>query len=230
MVTTPIWPRRLAALNLKTLMLACTGYWQGKNFGVAILQHGTSKIFTIGLYLEGKELDTQDAQFYSGEMVSGDVRVNRASMSYGNAGWARLVDGTATGWSIIAAAVRLRRHSESGEPVRIPIMPILGCAATKPHRARRPRDGPVILSERGAHMTRRSIANWFSATYAELGLDGCSSHSDRRTFITRSARMLAKTGGSLHDLQELVGHRDLATTQRYIEGNRDAQRKLIELI
>jgi integrase len=79
-------------------------------------------------------------------------------------------------------------------------------------------------------MTRRSIANWFSATYAELGLDGCSSHSGRRTFITRSARMLAKTGGSLHDLQELVGHRDLATTQRYIEGNRDAQRKLIELI
>ena len=79
-------------------------------------------------------------------------------------------------------------------------------------------------------MTPRSVVNWFATTYAEIGCDGCSSHSGRRTFITRSARILAKTGGSLRDIQELVGHRDLATTQRYIEGDRDAQRKLIRLI
>ena len=79
-------------------------------------------------------------------------------------------------------------------------------------------------------MTARSVVNWFRATYAELGFAGCSSHSGRRTFITRSARLLARTGGSLRDIQELVGHRDLATTQRYIEGDRDAQRKLIRLL
>ena len=63
-----------------------------------------------------------------------------------------------------------------------------------------------------------------------MGLDGCSSHSGRRTFITRSARLLAKTGGSLRDVQELAGHRALTTTERYIEGDRDAQRKLVRLI
>ncbi|MDB5684263.1 MAG: phage integrase family protein [Sphingomonas bacterium] len=42
--------------------------------------------------------------------------------------------------------------------------------------------------------------------------------------------MPAKTGGSLRDVQELAGHRALTTTERYIERNRDAQRRLIRLI
>lgn len=93
-----------------------------------------------------------------------------------------------------------------------------------------PRDGPVVQSERGGPMTARSIVNWFANLYRSLDLDGCSSHSGRRTFITRSARLIAKTGGSLRDVQELAGHRSLTTTERYIAGDRDAQRKLIRLI
>lgn len=94
----------------------------------------------------------------------------------------------------------------------------------------RPSTGPVIRSERGGHMSPRSIVNWFTQLYAQAGYQGCSSHSGRRTFITRSARVLAKTGGSLRDIQELAGHRSLTTTERYIAGDRDAQRKLISLI
>ena len=90
-----------------------------------------------------------------------------------------------------------------------------------------PRDGPVVMSERGGHMTPRSIVNWFHDAYHQLGLIGCSSHSGRRTFITAAARLLASTGGSLRDVQELAGHRSLSTTERYIEGDRAAQRKLI---
>ena len=67
--------------------------------------------------------------------------------------------------------------------------------------------------------------NWFTALYTDVGLQGCSSHSGRRTFITASARMVAKVGGSLRDVQELAGHRALTTTERYIEGDRDAQRR-----
>lgn len=93
-----------------------------------------------------------------------------------------------------------------------------------------PTRGPVICSQRGGHMTARSVVNWFAALYDAAGLTGCSSHSGRRTFITRSARALAKAGGSLRDVQELAGHRSITTTERYIEGDRDAQRKLVAML
>jgi integrase/recombinase XerD len=121
--------------------------------------------------------------------------------------------------------------AKNGSARQIPIHPELKAALGRLRiTSGKPRDGPVIRSERGGHMTAATIVNWFLNIYAQLGLTGCSSHSGRRTFITRSARLLAKTGGSLRDIQELVGHRDLSTTQRYIEGDRDAQRKLIRLL
>lgn len=94
----------------------------------------------------------------------------------------------------------------------------------------RPRSGHVLRSERQGRLNTQSVVNWFSVAYRDLGLAGCSSHSGRRTFITTSARVLAKTGGSLRDIQELAGHRALTTTERYIEGDRAAQRRLIELL
>ena len=90
--------------------------------------------------------------------------------------------------------------------------------------------GPVVRSERGGAMQPMSIVVWFSRTYEALGLDGCSSHSGRRTFITRAARVVHKAGGSLRDVQLLAGHRSIQTTQRYIDGDSDAQRKVIRMI
>lgn len=113
----------------------------------------------------------------------------------------------------------------------VPVHPDLANALLTLHRSHdRPKSGPVIRSERGDNMTPRSIVNWFARLYDRLGLDGCSSHSGRRTFITRSARLLARTGGSLRDVQELAGHRRLTTTERYIEGDRAAQHRLIRLV
>jgi integrase len=90
--------------------------------------------------------------------------------------------------------------------------------------------GPVIASERNRPMTPISIVNWFAKAYRSLGLLGCSSHSGRRTFITRAARSVHKVGGSLRDVQMLAGHQSIEVTQRYIDGDTDAQRKLISLI
>jgi integrase len=90
--------------------------------------------------------------------------------------------------------------------------------------------GPVVLSERGRAMTPLSIVIWFARAYRAIGLQGCSSHSGRRTFITRAARLVHKAGGSLRDVQLLAGHQSIQTTQRYIDGDSDVQRKLVSLI
>jgi integrase len=90
--------------------------------------------------------------------------------------------------------------------------------------------GHVVVSERGGDLTPASIVNWFTTAYRAIGLAGCSSHSGRRTFITRAARLVHKAGGSLRDVQILAGHRSIQTTQRYIDGDTDAQRRLVALI
>ncbi len=88
----------------------------------------------------------------------------------------------------------------------------------------------VITSERGEYLSPNSSAHWFKRLYRALGFDGCSSHSGRRTFITRAARKVSEAGGSLRDVQQLAGHASLQTTQRYVEGSTDAKRRLIAMI
>lgn len=120
---------------------------------------------------------------------------------------------------------------KNGRGRQLPMHPDISRAIEVLHRSLgRPSLGPVIQSQRGSHMKPRSIVNWFAGVYEELGLNGCSSHSGRRTFITNAARLVCKTGGSLRDVQELAGHSALTTTERYIEGNRDAQRKLVRML
>jgi integrase len=98
------------------------------------------------------------------------------------------------------------------------------------HRSLSTGGGPVIRSERGGAMTPLSIVVWFNRAFRNIGLNGCSSHSGRRTFITRAARLVHKAGGSLRDVQLLAGHRSIQTTQCYIDGDSDVQRKLVAMI
>jgi integrase/recombinase XerC len=142
-------------------------------------------------------------------------------------------------WAMVLAANGLVGHSimlsgditKYGRGRGLPLHDELRSALSRLHSAMgKPRSGPVVRSLRGPHMRARSVVNWFREAYAELALDGCSSHSGRRTFITQSARLVAKAGGCLRDVQELAGHRAITTTERYIEGDRDAQRKLVRML
>jgi integrase len=90
--------------------------------------------------------------------------------------------------------------------------------------------GPVIRSARGGAMRPNSIVNWFVTLFTELDIEGCSSHSGRRTFITTAARKAHRAGCSLRDVQLLAGHRSIETTQGYIDGVTDGQRRLVSLL
>lgn len=112
---------------------------------------------------------------------------------------------------------------------RIPIHPDLRDALERVASVSS-RTDHVIKSERSSGMTPHSIVVWFDRAYSMLELNGCSSHSGRRTFITRAARLVHQAGGSLRDVQLLAGHRSIQTTERYIDGDSDAQRRLISLV
>ena len=128
----------------------------------------------------------------------------------------------------ISSVIELRDiAAKNGSGRLIPVHPDLRHALTA-YRGLSTGRGPVIRSERGGPMTPLSIVVWFNRR--NIGLHGCSSHSGRRTFITRAARLVHRVGGSLRDVQLLAGHRSIQTTQRYIDGDTDAQRKLVAMI
>jgi integrase/recombinase XerD len=115
----------------------------------------------------------------------------------------------------------------------IPMHSQLRDALTALHEARAPElepCHPVIYSERARGLSDSAVQQWFHRMYSALGFAGCSSHSGRRTFITRAARKASEAGGSLRDVQQLAGHASLGMTQRYIEGDTDAKRKLVQMI
>lgn len=91
-------------------------------------------------------------------------------------------------------------------------------------------DWNVITTSRSYQTSAQVIVNMMRDWYAELGFVGASSHSGRRTFITNAAKQVFKAGGSLRDVQELAGHKSIAMTQRYIEGDTEAKRRLVDLI
>lgn len=109
---------------------------------------------------------------------------------------------------------------------RIPIHPELSSALNAMLPAK-DRTGPIIRSSRGGAMRANSVVNWFVTAFHAIDAEGCSSHSGRRTFLTHAARAAHKAGASLRDVQLLAGHRSIETTQRYIDGDSDAQRRLV---
>jgi len=88
----------------------------------------------------------------------------------------------------------------------------------------------IVRTERTPFTTSQTIVNMFQSWYRRLGLLGCSSHSGRRTFITETSKRISLVGGSLRDIQLMVGHSSLQTTQRYIEGDSESQRKVVNLL
>ena len=144
--------------------------------------------------------------------------------------WAMVTDAEGQ----VGHTIALENRASKGKSGRlIPMHPMLHEALATLYAVReeyvRP-ERPVVYSERGPGLSAATVRLWFHRLYQTLGMTGCSSHSGRRTFITRAARKVSEVGGSVRDVQQLAGHASMQTTQRYIEGDSDAKRKLVHLV
>ncbi len=142
--------------------------------------------------------------------------------------WDMVLDGN----GMVASTIDVRDSiAKRGAGRRIPMHPNIKKALRalkrlQPHRSFG-FEAPVVRSNKGGHLQPNSIVNWFREACQDAGLEGCSSHSGRRTFITNAARTAHRAGAGLRDVQMLAGHRSIETTQRYIDGDSDAQRRLV---
>jgi len=88
-------------------------------------------------------------------------------------------------------------------------------------------DRPFFYSQRQRNgFTANTLCQQFGRIYERAALDGASSHSGRRTFITT----LANKGVGVRVLMALAGHRNMSTTQRYIDLNDEMVRTAVNLI
>lgn len=87
-------------------------------------------------------------------------------------------------------------------------------------------DEPLFVSKWGMAMSPNSLVQVFGRFYKLAGLSNASSHSGRRSFLTG----LAHKGVNVRVLAALAGHRNISTTQRYIEVGEHQLRAAVEMI
>ncbi|HGO6693940.1 TPA: tyrosine-type recombinase/integrase [Legionella pneumophila] len=72
---------------------------------------------------------------------------------------------------------------------------------------------PFFQTQRKKEFTPNTLQKWFKALYNKAGIHGASSHSGRRTFITR----LIEQGVGIKSVSYLAGHANTVTTAIYAE-------------
>ena len=87
-------------------------------------------------------------------------------------------------------------------------------------------DDSVIQSQKGGAFSANSLCQLFGRIYADAGIEDASSHSGRRWFITQ----LAHSGVSPKVIMELAGHKQLTTTQRYIQVDDQMKKQAVNLL
>src|ERR1700689_4367721 len=176
------------------------------------------------------ELDTRRYPLRDRVIFLLSIKAGLRAKEIASVTWAMVTDAEGEIAEVIALENKASKGRGGGR--HIPIHPDLKAALTALHRDRGEKaqpDWPVIHSERDRGLSAAAVVVWFHRLYASLGMVGCSSHSGRRSFLTRAARRISEVGGSLRDVQALAGHASLSTTARYIESDRDAQRKVVAL-
>jgi integrase/recombinase XerD len=83
----------------------------------------------------------------------------------------------------------------------------------------------LLQSQKGACFSPNTMCQLLNSIYQACGIEGASSHSGRRSFITA----LANKSVGIKVLAEIAGHSSIQTTARYISVNDDLIRNAVEL-
>jgi integrase/recombinase XerD len=123
----------------------------------------------------------------------------------------------------IADSIRLENRAAKGVSGRvIPMSDALKSVLTAHLDSRERGTGKfVVATERRERFSAHAVVVFFARLYKRMGFQGATSHS---------ARKISQAGGSLRDVQLLAGHSQLSTTQRYIEQDGEAQRKVTAML
>ncbi len=87
-------------------------------------------------------------------------------------------------------------------------------------------DGPLLLTQKRTAFSANTLCQLIGQLYKQAGIYGASSHSGRRSFISK----LAHNGVSPKVIMTLAGHKHLTTTQRYIDVNDEMLRTAVNLV
>jgi integrase/recombinase XerD len=85
---------------------------------------------------------------------------------------------------------------------------------------------PLFRTQRALGFTPNTLTHIVNGLYKQAGLNGATSHSGRRGFLTK----LSEKGVSVRVMMQLAGHSQMSTTQRYIDTRPDILRNAVELI
>jgi len=94
------------------------------------------------------------------------------------------------------------------------------------HISNKKPDAPLLQTQKRTRFSGNTLCQLFGELYATASIKGASSHSGRRYFITQ----LANSAVSAKVIMTLVGHKNLSTTQRYIDVNDEMLKAAVEKI
>lgn len=127
--------------------------------------------------------------------------------------WSDLTDATGT----LVPSLVIRPGIKCGKGRTLPMHTTLWEALDVLHGAAgRPPTGRVIVDKSGRPIAPNTLQRYYARLAASAGLHGVSSHSGRRSFITKLA---TNHPGRLRDIQRLAGHADPGTTVLYCGGD-----------
>jgi len=85
--------------------------------------------------------------------------------------------------------------------------------------------GYLFKTQRKAKFHPDVLQKWFRKLYDKAGISGASSHSGRRTFITR----LIEQGADIKTVSHLAGHSSITTTAGYVETNPNTLKRVASM-